>query len=322
MLKLSALGPEVSKLCLGAGGFGTGVPREEAFAQMDLFFAHGGNLIDSARVYADWIPGGHGASEKTIGAWMKERKLRDKILISTKGAHPDLKTMDVPRLSAGEIRSDVEESLKALGTGYIDLYFLHRDDSTRPVEEILNTLESVKAEGKILRYGCSNWTLGRMEAAAKTAGEKGYEGFICDQIWFSLGDLTRAGIADKTLVTMDREIYAWHERTKKAAMAYTSSCNGWFSKKLAGRPVSPAHEAIYNNAPNRKLLEKFKVWEKEFGVSAAVMVSSWVMTRNFPSVPIASFSSLAQLKELLAAADFTFPPEALKEIQEIKEFQV
>lgn len=317
---LSIQGPEVSKLCLGTGSFGTVISRADAFAQMDCFFARGGNFFDSARVYADWVPGGHGASEKTLGAWTKERKLRDKIIISTKGAHPDMKTMNIPRMSAGEVRSDVEESLKALETDYIDVYSLHRDDITRPVEEILDTLEALKTEGKILRYGCSNWTLARMEEADKVSTRRGIEGFICDQIWFSLGDVTTAELADKTLVVMDREIHAWHERTKKAVMAYTSTCNGWFSKKLLGKSILPGHEAIYNNAVNQKLLEKLKVWEKEFGVSAAVLVSSYVMTQCFPSVPMVSFSSLEQLEERLPAVDFFLPPGAIKEIQEIKGF--
>jgi aryl-alcohol dehydrogenase-like predicted oxidoreductase len=320
--KLWAEGPEVSKLCLGTGGFGTGVPGEKAFAQMDRFFGKGGNFFDSARVYADWVPGGHGASEKTLGAWIRERKLRDKVVISTKGAHPDLKTMHIPRMSPGEIRSDLEESLEALGTGYIDIYFLHRDDVSRPVEEILDTLEGCRKEGKILHYGCSNWTLARMEEAEKTAARRGFEGFLCDQIWFSLGDITLAEVADKTLTAIDRDIYAWHEKTKKALMAYTSSCNGWFSKKLLGKPISPGQEAVYNNGPNRKLLEKLAVWEKEFGVSAAVLVSAFVMSQDFPSTPIASFSSVEQLDELAAATDFSFPPEAFQAVREIKEFVV
>jgi aryl-alcohol dehydrogenase-like predicted oxidoreductase len=279
---------------------------------MDSFFAHGGNFFDTARVYADWLPGGHGASEKTLGAWIKGRKLRDKAVISSKGA----------RISPGELRSDLEESLEALETDYIDIYFLHRDNASRPVEEILETLETFKKEGKILYYGCSNWTLARMKEADTVAVHRGLEGFICDQIQFSLGDLAVAEISDKTLVPMDRDIYSWHEKTGKAVMAYTSYCNGWFSKKLLGKSISPGQEAVYNNEPNRQLLEKLRIWENELGVSAAVLVFSFVMNQIFPSVPIASFSSIGQLEELMPAAGFSFPPEALKAVWEIKKFIV
>ncbi|MDR2618027.1 MAG: aldo/keto reductase, partial [Treponema sp.] len=275
-MKLCDKGPRVSKLCLGTGSFGTAVPREAAFAQLDRFFEQGGNFVDSARVYADWVPGGHGASEKNLGAWMKDRKNRDKVVVSTKGAHPDLKTMHIPRMSREAVRSDLEESLEDLGTDYIDVYFLHRDDVSRPVGEILETLESFKKEGKILHYGCSNWTLKRMEEAGRVAASGGFEGFICDQIQYSLGDINRSALADKTTVPMDRDIYAWHEKTGKAVMAYTSTCGGYFSKKLAGKPVSPNAQAVYGGGTNQKFLEKLGVWEKELQVSAAVLVLAYV----------------------------------------------
>ncbi|MDR0449896.1 MAG: aldo/keto reductase [Treponema sp.] len=313
-------GPEVSKLCLGGGQFGARLSREEARGQLDLFFDRGGNFVDTARVYADWIPGGHGASELTIGAWLKDRKLRDRMVISTKGAHPDLKTMHIPRMDPADIRSDLEESLRALGTDYIDLYFLHRDDPSRPAGEILQTLESFRKEGKIRSYGCSNWKLERIEEAGRAAAGLGCEGFVCNQIRWGLADLNTQAISDKTLVVMDKEIYAFHRRTKKAVMAYTSSSGGYFSKRLREQPLSPSARAVYDNEPNRILLEKLRGWEKELGRAAAVLVSAYVMNQDFPAVPIASFSSAGQLEETLPAADLVLPPELLEEIRSIKRF--
>lgn len=313
-------GPEVSKLCLGTGQFGARLPREAALKQLDLFFDQGGNFLDTARVYADWVPGGRGASESTIGAWLKDRKLRDRVIISTKGAHPDLKTMHIPRMDPADVRFDLEESLRALGTDYIDLYFLHRDDPSRPVEEILDMLEIFRKEGKIRRYGCSNWKLNRIEEADRAAAGLGCEGFVCNQIRWGLADLNIQAISDKTLVVMDREIHAFHRRTKKAVMAYSSSCGGYFSKRLRGESLSPSARAVYDNEPNQKLLEKLKSWEEELNRSAAVLVSAYVMNQDFPAAPIASFSSMGQLEETLLAADLVFPPELLEEIRSIKRF--
>jgi aryl-alcohol dehydrogenase-like predicted oxidoreductase len=311
-------GPEVSKLCLGAGQFGARLSREEAFKQLDVFFDRGGNFVDTARVYADWVPGGHGASETTIGDWLKGRKPGGRVFISSKGAHPDLKAMHIPRMSQADVRFDLEESLRALGTDRIDLYFLHRDDPSRPAGEILTMLEAFRKEGKIDYYGCSNWKLDRIEEADRAAASLGCRGFVCNQIRWGLADLNIQAISDKTLVVMDKEIHAFHRRTKKAAMAYTSSCGGYFSKKLQGRPLSPS--AVYDNEPNQKLLEKLKGWERELGRSAAVLVSAYVMNQDFPAVPISSFSSLEQLEEILPAADFAFPPALLEEIRSIKQF--
>jgi len=289
---------------------------------MDRFFDRGGNFIDTARVYADWLPGGHGASEKTVGAWLKQNKRRGRVIISTKGAHPDLKTMNVPRMSVEEIRSDLEESLNDLCTDYIDLYFLHRDDVSRPVVEILQTLEIFRREGKIRYYGCSNWSLQRMIEAEEAAFRLGIPGFVCDQIRFGLADLNDAKIADRTAVSMDSEIYNWHQKTLMPVMAYTSSCNGYFSKKLKGLPVSAPLEEIYGNAANSKILEKLLQWEKDCRVPASVLVCSYVMNQKFPSVPISAFSSLDQMDELLSAADFDFPHEILDEITNLKKFLI
>ena len=321
-LKLFPSGFPLSALCLGTGPFGTDVSVKDAYAQMDLFFEHGGNCFDSARVYADWYPGGHGASEKTLGAWIRERRCRDRVIVSTKGAHPDLKTMQIPRMESTQLRSDLEESLEALGIDCIDIYFLHRDDASKPVEEILDTLEGFRKEGKIRYYGCSNWKLARMEEAEKVAARKGFTGFSCDQIRFGLADLNENGIGDKTLVPMDKDLFSWHEKIRKPVMAYTSSCNGYFSKKLKGRPVSPDHEAVYANDQNSKITEKLAIWEKTYNVPAAGLVSSYVSSQIFPAVAISSFSSLEQLDELLSSADFIFPEENLREIRDIKRFLV
>jgi aryl-alcohol dehydrogenase-like predicted oxidoreductase len=77
--------------------------------------------------YACWVPGGEHQSEKVIGERLRECGTRDQIVLSTKGAHPKLESMDVPRLSMAEIQADLDSSLRRLGVEQIDLYWLHRD---------------------------------------------------------------------------------------------------------------------------------------------------------------------------------------------------
>ena len=155
----------VSVISLGTGGAGANYDRATAFAMLDAFFEEGGNFVDTAHVYNDWIPGERSRSEKLLGAWMKERRNRSGVLLATKGAHPDLAQMQVGRLSPAEIQADLEESLRFLQVETIDLYWLHRDDPTRPVEEIIDTLEAQVQAGKIRYFGCSNWRLERIQAA-------------------------------------------------------------------------------------------------------------------------------------------------------------
>jgi aryl-alcohol dehydrogenase-like predicted oxidoreductase len=307
-------------LCLGTGSFGTGLPRAAAFEQLDRFYERGGTFLDTARVYAAWIPGGDQASEKTIGAWMKERKLRDRIVISTKGAHPDLKTMDIARMGKAQVRGDLEESLVALGTDCIDLYFLHRDDPAVPVTEILGMLEEFKKEGKLRHYGCSNWKLERLKAADREARRLGCEGFISNQLLWSIADINMSGIGDKTMVAMDGETFAYHAASGKSVMAYTSACRGYVAKKRQGLPLAPGLEAVYGNPSNELLLKDFPVWETALRAGTASIVLAYIMAAPFPSVPIASFSSLAQLDQGLAAADTDIPGDLFEEILRSRRF--
>jgi aryl-alcohol dehydrogenase-like predicted oxidoreductase len=313
-------GKNVSLLCLGTVVYGTEVSRADAFAQMDRYFEGGGNCIDTARMYSDWIPGGHNASEAAVGAWLRERRRRSDIFLVTKGGHPDLRRMDVPRLGKKELRADLEESLTILGVDYIDLYFVHRDDVSQSAAEILLTLEDFKKEGKILACGCSNWTLPRMKEADAAAKKLGIAGFVCDQIRYGLADCNRDAIEDKTIVVMDGEIYDYHKEAapSKTVMAYTSMCKGYFSKRLAGRALKESYAAIYDNAPNDALTEKIKTWTKELNCTPAAFTAAYVSSQSFPAFPIAAFSSLAQLDEFLAAGDLVIPREILDEIAAVK----
>jgi len=97
-----------SSICLGTGAMGSkwygdgaiGIDREHSFQLLDTFVEMGGNFIDTAHVYGDWVPGEKSLSEKTIGIWVKEREIRNKIIIGTKGAHPALSSMHIPRFNS------------------------------------------------------------------------------------------------------------------------------------------------------------------------------------------------------------------------------
>src|SRR5690348_12497243 len=91
-----------SVLALGTVSFGTATDSSTAFHFLDTFFEHGGTFIDTAHVYGAWVPGGEGLSERLIGQWLKTRNIREHIIVSTKGAHPLLSSMHIPRLSSTE----------------------------------------------------------------------------------------------------------------------------------------------------------------------------------------------------------------------------
>ncbi len=151
----TTLAPSV--LCFGTTMIGSTVDKAGSFQLLDAFVEAGGTFVDTAKVYADWLPGERSISEKTIGEWLRRSGKRSQVVLATKGAHPDLSAMQTGRLSRAEIIADLDASLRHLQTDVIDLYWLHRDDAEQPVADILATLESQVRAGKIRYYGCSNW---------------------------------------------------------------------------------------------------------------------------------------------------------------------
>lgn len=134
--------------------------------------------MDTARVYASWLQGGDGASEKTIGEFLKSEGLRETAIIATKGGHPPLDDMHNPRINKLELTKDLNESLENLTTDYIDIYYLHRDNERKDVSEIMPILDGFVKEGKVKYLGASNWKVERIIAANKFARENNLTPFL------------------------------------------------------------------------------------------------------------------------------------------------
>ena len=101
---------------------------EAADRMFEGFLAAGGNLIDSAHVYSDWVPGEKARAERVIGDWIRRRKKRDDFILMTKGGHPRNETMHISRLNENDMREDIEGSLSKLGVDYIDIYMYRKNN--------------------------------------------------------------------------------------------------------------------------------------------------------------------------------------------------
>jgi aryl-alcohol dehydrogenase-like predicted oxidoreductase len=219
---------------MGSTHIGTKIDQEAAFRLFDLYAEAGGDFLDTASVYGNWVPGKTNISEKIIGRWMWLRKNRDRVILATKGAHPELATMHVSRLSRAEIVGDLDDSLSNLDTDVIDLYWLHRDDPEHPIGDILETMNDQVQAGKIRYFGCSNWTTARIQATQAYAAERGLQGFVANQPMWSLAAADPDGIEDTTMVVMDQEMERYHRETGLAAVAYSSQGQGLFHRMAAG----------------------------------------------------------------------------------------
>ena len=276
---------------------------------LDAYLAAGGNFIDTAKVYADWLPIERSMSEKTIGAWLRQRRNRSRVVLSTKGAHPDLHTMHIQRLSPAEITGDLHASLEHLGVETIDLYWLHRDDPTRPVSEILGTLAEQVQAGKIRYFGCSNWKTERIREAQAYAAAHGLPGFSGNQMLWSLAAADPTRLGDKTMVQMDPAMHRYHQESSLAAIPYTSQAGGYFNKLAENREINPA--SPYNTPQNHARLERIRQLAAETGLSITQIVLGYLRSQPFPTVPIVGPKSIEQLEDCLTAADVELTSEHL-----------
>ena len=299
----------VYPICLGGGPLGSSIDRDASFRMLDAYLAAGGNFIDTAKVYADWLPIERSMSEKTIGAWLRQRGNRSQVVLSTKGAHPDLKTMHIQRLSPAEITGDLHASLEHLGVETIDLYWLHRDDPSRPVSEILGTLSEHVQAGKIRYFGCSNWRTERIREAQAYAAAHSLPGFSGNQMMWSLAAADPSRLGDKTMVLMDPEMWGYHQESDLAAIPYTSQAGGYFSKLAENRATNPA--SPYNTPQNHTRLERIRQLATQTGLSITQIVLGYLRSQPFPTVPIVGPKSIEQMQDCLTAADVQLSPEQI-----------
>jgi aryl-alcohol dehydrogenase-like predicted oxidoreductase len=295
---------EPFRICLGTVNIGT-LDDEASFALLDAYTAAGGNFIDTAKVYSDWLPNAGSSSEKAIGLWMQARRNRASIILATKGAHPELDSMHIARMSPAEIQFDVEASLRHLQTDVIDLYWLHRDDIERPVEEIIDALNVHVQDGKLRFLGCSNWQAGRIQAANEYAVQSGKQGFVANQPLWNLAQIDTTAITDQTMVVMNDALYSYHLRSGLAAIPYTSQANGLFNKLASGQygSLGKMQQNMYAGGENQSRFERIMVLSEQTGLSITQIVLGYLLSQPFTTIPIIGSHTLDQLHDSLTAAD-------------------
>jgi aryl-alcohol dehydrogenase-like predicted oxidoreductase len=230
-----------SGISLGTAYFGTVITRDEAFALLDAYAARGGNFVDTARGYAEWLsmPGSRGASERTIGAWLKSRGVRQTMVIATKGGCPAASDPARTRLDPEAIASDVADSLNQLDIDVIDLYWLHRDDPAVPVDEILDALVPHITSGRVRAIGASCWRPARLRVARERAEARGLSGFCASQVGWSLRHAGATPPRANETLALDDEGVGYHRDSGLRLVAHSSQAGGFFAK-----PLPPGTSAI------------------------------------------------------------------------------
>jgi len=288
----------VHELCLGSNIFGGNATEAESHLVMDAYRSHGGNFIDTADMYNQWVEGHVGGeSESVIGSWMKSRGNRADMVIATKVSKMDRR----PGLSAKNILAACEESLDRLQTDYIDLYYSHADDETVSLEETLGAYAQLIAEGKVRYIAASNFTAARLRESVNFSHANNLPSYIAVQDLYNL--IVREGyekdlaptVADLGITNLPyygiaRGFLSGKYRpgvtevdSKRAAGAREHANDKNYAVLAAMDEISAAH----NNAP----------------LSAIAL--AWLRSQPTVSAPISSARTVAQLEEIVQVIHLT-----------------
>lgn len=296
------------RLVLGTAKLG--IDGEDiAFELLDEYARLGGRVIDTASVYSDWLPHGHGRSEATIGAWLKSRGVSGGFTIATKGAHPPLGDMSQSRCDPASIRADVELSLKRLEVERIDLWHLHRDDPARPAAEIVGTLQALVREGKIAQFGGSNWTLDRVEQAMAVPGQS----FAAVQNLGNVFCRLMNPLRDDTCVVLDAPLVRYAAQNRLRIECYTSSAHGYFERRAKG--VAPTGD--YANAVCERAATELEALAAELGIAPGNMIVAYLLHLPGNVRVLLGPRNAGQLRDMWPAAQLVLPPEIVARIATI-----
>jgi aryl-alcohol dehydrogenase-like predicted oxidoreductase len=296
-------GIDVTGLCLGGNIFGWTAEKEESFAVLDAFVEAGGTMIDTADSYLWRKPGNSGGeSETIIGEWLADRGLRDRVVIATKvGSWPAH-----PGLSAANIGTAVEGSLRRLRTDRIDLYYAHKDDPDTAQEETLDAFDGLVRAGKVREIGASNFTPERLRSALEISERDGLTVYTAIQPHYNLmeRDAFEAGL--EPLVTA-RDL---------ACFPYYGLAKGFLTGKYRGSAVESVRAAgaqEYLDDPRGPgVLAVLDEIAAGHGAPVAAVALAWLAARSGVTAPIASARTVAQLKELMAMRTLTLTADELR----------
>ena len=292
----------VHPLCLGSNIFGAAATEAESHLVMDAYRSHGGNFIDTADMYNQWVEGHVGGeSESVIGSWMKSRGNRADMVIATKVSKMDRR----PGLSAKNIVAACEESLNRLQTDYIDLYYSHSDDEAVSLEETLGAYAQLIAEGKVRYIAASNFTPARVRESIKFSEDNNLPSYIAVQDLYNLVDRT----------TYEAEMSQTVAELGISNIPFYGIARGFLTGKYrpgvtevdSKRPAA----LVYTTDKNYAVLSAMDEIAQTHNAPLAAIALGWLRAQPTVSAPIASARTVAQLEEIIQVVELT-PDEVLR----------
>jgi aryl-alcohol dehydrogenase-like predicted oxidoreductase len=296
-------GIKIAPLMFGGNVFGWGVDEKGSFALLDAFVDKGFNAIDTADSYSRWIPGHRGGeSETIIGNWLKKSGKRARVVIATKVGSD----MGEGRTVAKDyVLRAAEACLRRLQIDYIDLLQTHFDDEKTPVEETLEALAQLIAQGKVRAIGASNYSPARL-AAALEAGERlnlpRYESLQPQYNLYDRADFetnyaplcAREGLGVITYYSLAAGFLTGKYR--QAADAESSKTRGGRVKR-------------YLDARGLAILNALDAVAARHAATPAQIALAWLMAQPTVTAPIASATTMQQLEDIMRAPEIKLSAE-------------
>jgi aryl-alcohol dehydrogenase-like predicted oxidoreductase len=298
----------VSRLCFGGNIFGWTADEPTSFKLLDAMLDSGVNFVDTADSYSTWVAGHRGGeSEAVIGKWVKQRGVRDRVIIATK-VGSDLGG-GRKGLAKTYILREVEESLRRLQTDHIDLYQTHRPDIGTPEEETLSAYEQLVNQGKVRAIGTSNYSAAQLRHALDISRQRKWPRYESLQPNYNLYD--RADY--------ERELEPLCLQEKIGVISYFSLAAGFLTGKyrseadLAQRARGQFVKK-YLNDRGFGILAALDQVAKENEATPAQVALAWLMARPSITAPIVSATSVEQWKEILKAVDVKLDSAAIERL--------
>ena len=302
--KMGRTGLKVSAISLGTSTYGSQVGEQEAIKIIESAMVAGVNLIDTADVYTE------GRSEEIVGKALKGK--RHSVVLATKVAQRMGPGVNDVGLSRKHVMQGIEDSLRRLGTDYIDLYYVHKPDYDTPIEETLRTLDGLVHQGKVRYIACSNF----------------YAWQLCKALWVSdLHNLARFDCAQPpyNLLTRDieYELLPLCASEGVGVCVYNPLAGGLLTGKHdPGKPPAegtrfaleyfgPMYQERYWSAANFEAVASLKQIAREYGRSLPQFALAWILSNEVITSAICGATSIKHLEENLVAAEVKLSAEEL-----------
>ncbi len=307
--RLGTSGLKVSTLCLGTMTFGHGTELNEAQKMVDAALDVGVNFIDTANSYSA------GESERMVGKALAGK--RSEVVLATKFFNPMGDGVNDSGMSRTHIMLAIDESLRRLGTDWIDVYYIHHVDEQTPLEEMLEALDDLVHTGKVRYIACSNYEAWRLATALSISDREGLSRFVCYQPQYSL-----------VVRDIEQELVPLCEYNGIGIVVWSPLAGGFLTGKYRpGERIAKgtrseeswAYPAQYF-APNAdEILEGLLDAAKEIDRPPAQVALAWTLGQPGITSAIFGARNFDHLQANLGSSELELPPEILARLNELSE---